>query len=75
MLVFDVHKSEIELCTLIIKIRHHGDINRDRSFAILRIGHNANCDTESSHWNDMIESGECITRWHRMVRIEPADDN
>jgi len=75
VLVFDVHKSEIELCTLIIKIRHHGDINRDRSFAILRIGHNANCDTESSHWNDMIESGECITRWHRMVRIEPADDN
>ena len=72
-LVFDVPKSEIEFCTLVIKVRHHGEINRDRTFAILRVGHNAQ-GSESSHWNDMIESGECVTRWHRMVRIEPADD-
>lgn len=73
-LVFDVPSCEIENCTLVIKVRHHGDINRDRTFAILRVGHNSQ-GNESAHWNDMIETGQCVTRWHRMLRIEPADDH
>ena len=73
-LVFDVSNSEIELCTLVIKVRHHSDINRDRTFAILCVGHNAQ-GSEAAHWNDMVELGECVTRWHRMVRIEPADNS
>ena len=73
-LIFDVAMTEIEYCTLVIKIRHHGEMNRDRTFAILCVGHNAQ-GSEASHWSDMIEKDECVSRWHRMVRIEPADNS
>lgn len=75
-LTFDVAKADIEYCTLVIKIRHHGEMNRDRTFAILCVGHNAAAQgSEASHWNDMLERDESVSRWHRMVRIEPADNS
>ena len=73
-LTFDIPKSQIETCTLIVKLRHHSDIGRDRTFALLSIGHNAQ-GSEAEHWTDMLDSGETVTRWHRMVRIEPVHNN
>lgn len=73
-LIYDVSKNDVEHCTLVIKIRHHNEISQDRTFAILCVGYNAQ-GSEAAHWTDMLDSGENVTRWHRMVRIEPADNN
>ncbi|XP_047136277.1 synaptotagmin-1 [Hydra vulgaris] len=72
-LVFDCPSHLIEHVSLTIKIRHHGDIGRDRTFAILTIGRNA-VGTGAEQWTEMLNSNEPVQRWHRLIPIEPADD-
>jgi len=72
-LVFDVPKHLIEHLSLTIKLRHHNEIGRDRTFAILTIGKNA-VGTGAEQWTDMLSSTDTVQRWHRLIPIEPADD-
>ena len=72
-LVFEVPKHLIEHVSLTVKLRHHNEIGRDRTFAILTIGKNA-VGTGAEQWTDMLTSAENVKRWHRLIPIEPADD-
>lgn len=72
-LVFEVPKHLIEYVSLTVKLRHHNEIGRDRTFAILTIGKNA-VGTGAEQWTDMLTSAENVKRWHRLIPIEPADD-
>ena len=72
-LMFDCPQHLIEHVSLTVKIRHHGDIGRDRTFAILTIGRNA-VGTGAEQWTEMLNSVDPVQRWHRLIPIEPADD-
>lgn len=72
-LVYEVPKHLIEHVSLTVKLRHHNEIGRDRTFAILTIGKNA-VGTGAEQWTDMLTSAENVKRWHRLILIEPADD-
>eukprot|EP00794_Sanderia_malayensis_P003685 gene3685-4202_t len=54
-LIYDVGRNDIEECTLVIKVRHHSEMARDRTFAILCVGHNAQ-GIEAAHWTEMLEN-------------------
>ncbi|XP_057293761.1 synaptotagmin-6-like [Hydractinia symbiolongicarpus] len=72
-LVFDVPRHLVEHVSLTVKLRHHNDMGRDRTFAILTIGKNA-VGSGSEQWKDMLSSSETVQRWHRLIPIEPVED-
>lgn len=72
-LLFDVPKHLVEHVSLTVKLRHHNELGRDRTFAILTVGKNA-VGSGSEQWTDMLNSSETVQRWHRLIPIEPTDD-
>lgn len=72
-LLFDVPKHLVEHVSLTVKLRHHNELGRDRTFAILTVGKNA-VGSGSEQWTDMLSSSETVQRWHRLIPIEPTDD-
>jgi len=72
-LLFDVPKHLVDSVSLTVKLRHHNELGRDRTFAILTVGKNA-VGSGSEQWTDMLNSSETVQRWHRLIPIEPVDD-
>lgn len=75
---FEVAGHLIEQVTLTVKLRHHNELGRDRTFAIIKIGKDA-VGPGSLQWTDMLSSvgvseSENVERWHCLIAIEPTDE-
>lgn len=76
---FEVLTYMIEQITLTVKVRHHNELGRSRTFAIIKIGKDA-VGSGSLQWIDMLKSigvnkeSEPIERWHCLVSIEPDEE-
>ena len=72
-LIFELPYQLVEQVSLTIKLKHHNEIGRDRTFAILTIGQHA-VGTGSEQWADMLSSNETVQRWHRLVPMDVPEE-